>query len=243
MRRLTAVLAVLVLLPAAAADARLGDRPLSRGDRGRDVRDLQRTLTALGVPVRADGIFGPGTRRRVRRYETVAGLKRDGRVSRAQGRWMRRHLRRVRVAAAAAGGPRAASRFPIAGAWRWGTSGNGFGERGGGHQGEDVFAACGTPLVAPEAGRVVFVAAHARAGHYLVVRAAGEDHVFMHLDAPPEVRRGQAVAAGQRLGVVGDTGNASACHLHFEMWTAPGWYEGGHARDPRPDLEAWARGG
>ena len=74
---------------------------------------------------------------------------------------------------------------------------------------------------------------------YVVVRAR-EDHVFMHLDAPPEVRRGQAIAAGRRLGVVGDTGHATACHLHFEIWTAPGWYEGGAPRDPRPDLRTWA---
>ena len=36
------------------------------------------------------------------------------------------------------------------------------------------------------------------------------------------------------------TGNASTCHLHFEIWTAPGWYEGGSPRDPKPDLERWA---
>jgi murein DD-endopeptidase MepM/ murein hydrolase activator NlpD len=36
-----------------------------------------------------------------------------------------------------------------------------------------------------------------------------------------------------------NTGDATACHLHFEIWTAPGWYEGGSPIDPLPYLEKW----
>jgi len=39
----------------------------------------------------------------------------------------------------------------------------------------------------------------------------------------------------------GETGDASACHLHFEMWAAPGWYEGGSPIDPLSYLEKWDR--
>ena len=39
--------------------------------------------------------------------------------------------------------------------------------------------------------------------------------------------------------MVGDTGNASTCHLHFEIWSNPGYYEGGSADRPEPYLRAW----
>ena len=53
---------------------------------------------------------------------------------------------------------------------------------------------------------------------------------------------GQAVAAGQELCLAGHTGDATAPHLHFEMWVG-GWYApGGHTIDPLPYLEAWEHG-
>ena len=142
---------------------------------------------------------------------------------------------------AALGAAPPASPFPVAGPWEWGGPSTGFGDRGGSHDGVDVMSPCGTPVVAPAAGRVAFTESGGAAGHYLVLRADGsrEEHVFMHLQRAPRLAKGDAVAVGERLGAVGRSGNASACHLHFEIWRAPGWQRG-EARDPRPDLERWA---
>ena len=61
----------------------------------------------------------------------------------------------------------------------------------------------------------------------------------MHLREAALVDEGDRVRTGQLIGYVGDTGDATGCHLHFEMWTAPGWYDGGHPFDPLPSLMAW----
>ena len=67
----------------------------------------------------------------------------------------------------------------------------------------------------------------------------GADFVYMHLREAALVDKGDKVKTGQLIGFVGDTGRADGCHLHFEEWTAPGWYSGGKAFDPLPDLKAW----
>src|SRR4051794_21440909 len=109
------------------------------------------------------------------------------------------------------------------------------------HQGQDTFAACGTPLVAARGGKVKFKQFQARAGNYLVIdgERTGIDYGYMHMRSPALVNPGDRVHTGQPIGYVGRTGDATACHLHFEMWTAPGWYDGGHAFDPLPSLLTW----
>jgi murein DD-endopeptidase MepM/ murein hydrolase activator NlpD len=104
-----------------------------------------------------------------------------------------------------------------------------------------VFAACGERLYSAQAGNVKAVGHQARAaGHYLVVKGIdGIDYVYMHLQYASWARRGSWVNAGTQIGRVGETGNASGCHLHFEMWSAPGWYSGGSPFDPLPYLLYW----
>ena len=131
--------------------------------------------------------------------------------------------------------------FPVAGAHTYGTEINRFGG-GRNHKGQDVFAKCGTPLVALYDAKVQHVAFHSNAGNYVVLQGAdGESYAYMHMQAPATVRKGDVLKAGSGVGRVGDTGRASGCHLHFEQWTAPGWYEGGSPVDPLPLLKGLDR--
>jgi murein DD-endopeptidase MepM/ murein hydrolase activator NlpD len=130
--------------------------------------------------------------------------------------------------------------FPVAGPH---TFGDGFGAaRGSGriHQGQDIMAACGTPLAAVSRARVKYVAFQRLAGNYVVLRykKLHQDYVYAHLIAPAAVAKGQIVQAGQQVGNVGQTGDATACHLHFELWLGK-WYRGGHPVDPMPYLQTW----
>lgn len=130
--------------------------------------------------------------------------------------------------------------FPVRGNHDMGQSKtNGFGG-GRNHQGQDLFASCGTPLVAVRDTTVQRAAYQSRAGNYLVLQTSdGESYTYMHMRTRALVKTGEQVTAGQQVGEVGDTGRASGCHLHFELWTAPGWYTGGRAIDPLPQLKAW----
>jgi murein DD-endopeptidase MepM/ murein hydrolase activator NlpD len=115
---------------------------------------------------------------------------------------------------------------------------------GRGHRGADVFARCGAKLQAARAGEVQYEAYQGSgAGHYLVIdgKRDGKDYVYMHLRRASRHDAGDKVRTGETIGRVGATGNASGCHLHFELWSSPGWYEGGAFLDPMPKLHAWDR--
>jgi Peptidase family M23/FlgD Ig-like domain len=126
--------------------------------------------------------------------------------------------------------------FPVNGKVEWG---DGIGA-GRGHQGQDLFADCGTKMVAARAGKVEHVDTHESAGNYIVIdgKKTDTDYAYMHLEGPSEVAPGEKVRTGQAIGRVGETGNASGCHLHFEMWDGE-WQRGGSVMDPRPHLKHW----
>jgi murein DD-endopeptidase MepM/ murein hydrolase activator NlpD len=133
--------------------------------------------------------------------------------------------------------------FPIRGRHDYGGAGGRFGAGRGGrsHQGQDVFAKCGTRLVAARGGKVQYSGYHGAAGNYIVIDGGGTstDYAYMHLAEPSPFAEGDRVYTGQQIGAVGETGNARGCHLHFEIWEGPGWYEGGNAIDPFSYLQAW----
>lgn len=133
--------------------------------------------------------------------------------------------------------------FPVRGTHNYGQGGARFGagRSGHAHEGQDVMAQCGTPVVAARGGIVKNKATHSAAGNYVIITdaATGQDHGYMHFRAPAVVDRGDTVETGEVIGYVGSTGSSTACHLHFEIWTAPGWYEGGSAIDPLATLKRW----
>ena len=134
--------------------------------------------------------------------------------------------------------------FPVQGPHSFGGPENRFGAGRAGHihQGQDVLAAEGLPDVAPLAGTVLATGYQAGgAGWYVAEHTADAfDFFFAHCrSGSVRVSTGQAVTAGQTLCQVGQTGDATGPHLHFEMWI-DGWQApDGHPLDPLPYLQAW----
>ena len=101
-------------------------------------------------------------------------------------------------------------------------------ERDGGarkHEGIDIFAARGTPVIAAADGRVTRVHETQIGGRVVWVRVNDRDYTlyYAHLDSQL-VNDGQPVKVGDTLGLVGNTGNArtTSPHLHFGIYTANG---------------------
>lgn len=105
------------------------------------------------------------------------------------------------------------------------------------HQGVDMMADRGTPLVAIESGTVVRLSDGGLGGITVWLAGdGGDEYYYAHLDAwAPGLVEGQRLAAGETLGTVGSTGNAPEewPHLHFEIH--PG---GGDAVNPYPTVDA-----
>jgi hypothetical protein len=137
--------------------------------------------------------------------------------------------------------------FPVAGAHNFGDAENRYGAPRGNHihEGQDILTAEGTPDVAPLAGTITWTDYQASgAGYYAVEHTAiGFDFMFAHCKAGSlAVSAEQAVSPGSPICLAGQTGDATAPHLHFEMWVG-GWQaKGGHSIDPLPYLEAWEHG-
>jgi murein DD-endopeptidase MepM/ murein hydrolase activator NlpD len=136
-------------------------------------------------------------------------------------------------------------RFPVRGAHGYGGYLQSFGApRSGGrtHQGQDVYAACGTPLEAARGGRIQVKAYDSRLyGNFVIVdgRKTSADYMYAHMVSPSPLGQGNRVRTGQRVGSVGKTGNArtTPCHLHFEIW--PHGWRNGSPIDPKPSLRRW----
>lgn len=94
------------------------------------------------------------------------------------------------------------------------------------HEGEDMMAPKGTPVVSPVDSVVIHTSNGSSAGNTVYAAGpGGETYVYMHLDRFGEgVTEGTVLAPGSLIGYVGDTGNAlgGPAHLHFEVHNSSG---------------------
>lgn len=117
------------------------------------------------------------------------------------------------------------------------------------HEGLDIPAPRGTPVLAAMAGTVEKLFESARGGTTLYIRSHDGRVMcyYAHLQRYADgLLEGQAVEQGQQVAFVGDTGDAGAgnTHLHFafnRMSAGEKWYQG-VPYDPYPQLRATTSG-
>lgn len=141
--------------------------------------------------------------------------------------------------------------FPVAGDVGFGESAARFGAARGGrrHEGQDMFAGPGVPLVSVRDGVIVDGGGQRHRysggrGNWVVVYSPLDDrsYVYLHLLKPPLVQVGDPVQAGQPLGQLGCTGSCWGPHLHFEVRDGrAGRRAETRAVDPMPLLRQWPR--
>lgn len=230
--------------PAPADVPRSAPAVLRIGSTGPLVKDLQRELRRRGLAIAVDGEYGPATKRAVIRIQKRLGLRPTG-VARAS--LLRRLGLRTRLRAADTGPvtpkvtPGASpflAVFPVAGAHTY-TDDFGDARHQGSHEGVDIMADRGTPLLAVAAGTVIRLSrTDTRLGgvSLWLERADGAQYYYAHMTSITDgIAEGTRVDAGEVIGTVGNTGDArfGAPHLHFELHPT-----GGAAANPYPHLVA-----
>ncbi|PKN85401.1 MAG: hypothetical protein CVU46_11150 [Chloroflexi bacterium HGW-Chloroflexi-8] len=94
------------------------------------------------------------------------------------------------------------------------------------HNGVDISAPEGTPIVAPVAGKITEFWTHDRGGHCLALTSADGllRFGFAHL-SKRFVSRGAVVKQGELIANVGNTGVSTGAHLHFTMKKNGSWID------------------
>jgi murein DD-endopeptidase MepM/ murein hydrolase activator NlpD len=135
------------------------------------------------------------------------------------------------------------TRFPVVGGASFGEGQAHFGagRSGHSHEGQDMFAPAGTPLVAVTGGKVMETGNNGGRGNYVGFYSARtkRTYVYLHMQSPARVKAGQTVRSGQRLGELGCTGSCFGDHLHFEA--RRGESLEAPAEDPLPFLRGLLR--
>ncbi|MFM8858130.1 MAG: peptidoglycan-binding protein [Actinomycetota bacterium] len=223
------------------------------GSRGNEVASVQQLLINAGIPVRggADGVFGPVTQSAISSFQQAQGLPVTGVLDLRTALF----LGFVPGAAPPSAVPPSAPApsptpepappappvitvFPVLGpcyftdTWQAPRSG---GRR---HEGVDIIAKTGTPIYAVTNGTITrqfFDQPGSLGGNALRLTAPNGTYFhYAHLSTFAEnIKVGSVVRAGEVIGFVGNTGNSSTPHLHFEYH--PG---GGAAVNPFPLVKA-----
>jgi murein DD-endopeptidase MepM/ murein hydrolase activator NlpD len=107
------------------------------------------------------------------------------------------------------------------------------------HTGDDYSVSCGTPVLAATAGTIEILTDQKWAGRWLVILSTGHGKLstwYAHMETLA-VKPGQPVKPGQVIGEVGEGGNATGCHLHFELHP-----NGGSIYQDTTDPDPWLKG-
>ena len=107
------------------------------------------------------------------------------------------------------------------------------------HEGQDVMADSGTPLVAVRDARVIENGNDGGRGNYVALYSPAENqtYVYFHMLRPSGLKVGAEVPAGTEVGVMGCTGSCYGTHLHFEVRLGEGIDR--KPIDPLPMLQQW----
>jgi murein DD-endopeptidase MepM/ murein hydrolase activator NlpD len=113
-------------------------------------------------------------------------------------------------------------------------------DAGRGHEGQDMFAPAGTPLIAVSRAVVLETGSDGGRGNYVSIydSAAKRTYNYFHMLAPALVDQGDRVRSGEKLGELGCTGSCWGYHLHFEVRAGRSPY--GPVLDPMPTLRRLA---
>ena len=85
------------------------------------------------------------------------------------------------------------------------------------HDGIDIKASEGTPIKAAEEGRAVYVSTMRGYGNMVILKHKDDFYTVYAHNKKNLVSDGDKVSKGDVIALVGDTGNADGCHLHFEV--------------------------